>query len=425
VVARAAWTLLLLPVVFDGSAAARAAEPLVLVVGERRPVLRDGLQQTADGAIWITLHDAQEALTLRAKRLIPRPLSGRRPVARRERDDWVLCDAEGCTTYDGTLLGTTDEPAFDLERLARPLGYRLTRNGGQVRLRPPAGREARGAARGHLGNLAPDLVLKDLDGVARSLRSHPGRRVLVVTWAPWSPTRDLLATWAVHHEQRASRKLDLWLVALDVEGAERVKDFVPTGFQAPILLDRRADLARTLPMNDVGYWFLIDELGLLRADGEKLDAVALQWIDLHLGEPLAAPLEARVGLPAPDLAALRASVALAPKVAGPRIALRDALGAEQRAEALAVTSELIALQPQVAAHAFALAALQLDAGEITAALASLDEARRRTPGAWYLRKQYWALWQPNRFYMGPIDVAWQKEQRKRERDELDHPKRRQ
>ena len=395
-VARTAWLLLLLPGMLGSVAAVGADEPLVLRVGERRPELRDGLQHSADGTVWITLHDAEQALHLRAKRLIPRPPAGKRPVARQERDDWVLCDAGGCTTYGGTLLGTTDEPAFDLERLTRPLGYRMTRKEGEIHLRPTTKREPR-TGRGHLGNLAPDLTLRGLDGTLRGLRRHAGRRVLLVTWAPWSPTRDLLQAWAAHHKQRAARKLDLWLAALDIEGAARVKDFVDTGFDPPILLDRNADLARTLPMKDAGHWYLIDELGLLRADGESLDAVALQWIDLHLDEALAEPLDAAPAAPA------------APAEEGTT--------REQAAL-------LVAAHPNVPAYAFRLAALHLDAGDVPAALAALDEARRRTPGAWYLRKQYWALWQPNRYYAGAIDLAWQKAQAQRERDELDHPKRR-
>jgi len=40
---------------------------------------------------------------------------------------------------------------------------------------------------------------------------------------------------------------------------------------------------------------------------------------------------------------------------------------------------------------------------------------------WTLRKQYWALAHPEHFYAGPIDLAWQKAQRKKEREWLDPP----
>ena len=99
-------------------------------------------------------------------------------------------------------------------------------------------------------------------------------------------------------------------------------------------------------------------------------------------------------------------------------------GTPKRTTTLEQARALVTAKPKVPAHAFRLAALLLDAGDASAALKVLDDARRRTPGAWYLRKQYWALWQPNRFYAGAIDTKWIKEQSKRERDELDYPKRR-
>ncbi len=376
-----------------GSGTAWADDLPVLRIDGATAKLEDGLQRSADGKLWITLADAKRVFAIHVKRLIPRPPAGKRPVKRREQDAWILCGTTRCATYRGKLLGTTEEPAFDLSQLARTLGLRMRSRSGVLDLRSRDASRASKTARARIGGLVPDLALPCLDGVVRRVRVHPGKRLLLATWAPWSPTRDLLQAWAAHHKQRAGRKVDLWLAAVDVEGASRVKDYVDVGFDVPIALDRGAELARRFPMNDVGHWYFIDELGVLRAEGDKLDAVALQWIDLHLDEPL--------------------------------VAARSPEAAEAPAKAtIEQAAKLVAAKPKVAAFAFRLAALHLEAGDAAAALQALDDARRRTPGAWYLRKQYWALWQPNRFYAGAIDTRWISEQKKREKNELDWPRRR-
>lgn len=57
-----------------------------------------------------------------------------------------------------------------------------------------------------------------------------------------------------------------------------------------------------------------------------------------------------------------------------------------------------------------LAELALAEGDVTAATASLDEAWRLEPDNMQVRKQRWALRNPERFYEGDIDRDWQKRQ---------------
>ncbi len=388
-------------------------------------VLKEGLQVSADGTLWMTRDDAERTLGVTLKRLIPQPLSGKRPQPRREQDSWILCNKTTCATYRGKVAGLSTSPAFDLARLAKTLGFRFKKSARALHLRSPTKPPAGTQARGRLGGKAPDLTLTFLDGSQRRLLGQTGKRVLLVTWAPWSKTREKLRAWRAAWSQRAARDVVLWLAALDVEGAPRVKQYVDAGFDAPVAVDRKAELARAFRLKDVGHWYLIDELGILRAEGTRLDAVALQWIDLHLDEKLFASQAPAPATPKKvELLVLRERVQAEPRDAAPRLALLDALGAAERAEALGVASRLVQLQPTSMPFAFRLAALHMDGGDYAAAVKVLDAARRQSPGTWYMRKQYWALAEPNRFYAGAIDTAWQAAQRKKERAELDHPKRR-
>ena len=52
----------------------------------------------------------------------------------------------------------------------------------------------------------------------------------------------------------------------------------------------------------------------------------------------------------------------------------------------------------------------LEEGRPVDALASLERGFEHDPDNWLIRKQRWALREPERFYDGEIDIAWQAEQ---------------
>lgn len=54
------------------------------------------------------------------------------------------------------------------------------------------------------------------------------------------------------------------------------------------------------------------------------------------------------------------------------------------------------------------------AGKREDALASWRGALELAPRNWLIRKQIWAVEHPDRFYDGPVDFDWQREQLKRE-----------
>lgn len=405
----------------------RAEDAPRLRVDDKDVTLTRGLQRTADSRVWITASDLREALDVIVKPVIPRPPQGRKPDRRRERDGWLLCGRDACDTYRGEVQGSATDPAFELVKVAKLLGMRHRAKDGVQHVETPRGRWAVPTPkRGRPGRLLPDIALRFLDGSTHRTRDARGKRLLLVTWASWSPTRGLLDAWNTAILQRASQNVILVFAALDIEGEEHVRNYAQFAGATNVAIDRHADLARHLPMNDVGHWYYIDELGVLRAEGKRPDADALAWIDRLLAETPTPREPAAPGrTPDIDLTVLRERAEAEPKRAAPLLTLLDALkGPEHATERLARTKDLVAAHPKVAPFAFRLAALHLEASDRPGAVAVLEAARRRVPKAWYLRKQYWALWQPNRYYAGAIDVAWEREQRKLEEKAFGNPGRR-
>lgn len=66
---------------------------------------------------------------------------------------------------------------------------------------------------------------------------------------------------------------------------------------------------------------------------------------------------------------------------------------------------------------FEAAAVALAQQESDAALTLLERALQLDPKNWLIRKQIWAIQNPDRFYDGPIDFEWQKQQIRKEKDQ--------
>ena len=300
-------------------------------------VLAGGLGQGPDGKPWVAASDLRRALDVIAKPLIPRPPQTRKPDRRRERGGWILCSPETCATYRGRTQGDPSDPSFELATVTKLLGMKYRVKGGVHEVTTPGGSwTVRQPKRARIGSLLPDLTLHFMDGGSHSVREARGRRLLLVTWASWSPTRSQLDAWRGVIDQRADKNVILVVAALDIEGAEHVRNYAQFQGAVNVAIDRHADLARHLPMNDVGHWYYVDELGVLRAEGMRPDADALAWIDLHLAEtPTTREAKPAGRAAAPDLTVLRERAKAEPKRAAPTLAFLDALkGSEHAAERL-------------------------------------------------------------------------------------------
>ncbi len=65
---------------------------------------------------------------------------------------------------------------------------------------------------------------------------------------------------------------------------------------------------------------------------------------------------------------------------------------------------------------FEAAAVALAKQESNTALSLLKGALQLDSGNWLIRKQIWAIQDPDRFYDGPIDFEWQKQQLQKDKD---------
>lgn len=96
---------------------------------------------------------------------------------------WQL-ELEGLCRGDVCLLVPDDlrsGDGVDAVALWERLGWPVVRAGDDLYL--GAGAELR--AQSLAGAVAPDFTLQDLQGAAHSLSDHLGKKVLLVSWAPW------------------------------------------------------------------------------------------------------------------------------------------------------------------------------------------------------------------------------------------------
>ena len=94
------------------------------------------------------------------------------------------------------------------------------------------------------------------------------------------------------------------------------------------------------------------------------------------------------------------------------IGIRRAAGSG--ADAIALLARAAQLRKDSAETWTLLARAHLATGDKPAAANALREALEADPKNWIIHKQIWAIQHPERFYEGPVDFAWQREQLRRE-----------
>lgn len=175
--------------------------------------------------------------------------------------------------------------------------------------------------------------------------------------------------WQQIHARLGGRPAAVLSVAIDAQGAERVRTYVAQARAAfPTLVDETGRLARLLGFKAVPNGVLVDAAGVVR--------------------------HAKFGGFTVQDAATRALVERWLEGGGLEAPAADA-AAPLDAEALALFER-------------GLAAVRR--GDREAAALCWREAAARDPANWLIRKQLWALEHPERFYAGPVDFDWQKAQ---------------
>jgi hypothetical protein len=92
---------------------------------------------------------------------------------------WAL-KPEGLCRDETCVIVPTDTPSEPAAVWSR-LGWPVAQSGADAYLGEPASARADALA----STLAPDFTLRDLDGREHSLSDHRGKKVFVVSWAPY------------------------------------------------------------------------------------------------------------------------------------------------------------------------------------------------------------------------------------------------
>lgn len=179
--------------------------------------------------------------------------------------------------------------------------------------------------------------------------------------------------WQQIHETLASgdhARGAILSVAIDAQGRDRVRTYVDqAGTTFPTLVDETGILSRLVGFKVVPNGLLVDESGIVRftkfggftVDDGPTRAMVEHWLQDG----------GVIGQTAADATETLDSEALG--------LFEEGLAAIRR-------------------------------GDRESAARAWRRAARKDPANWLIRKQLWALENPERFYSGDIDFAWQKEQ---------------
>ena len=206
---------------------------------------------------------------------------------------------------------------------------------------------------------------------------------------------------------------------MDVQGASVVKPYVEkAGVTFPVAVDTADILGQAFGLKAIPVSIFVDEVGIVRLRGGGPSKELFAQIEELLKEPVT-----NLRGTAPQLAAAVSTEELERKVAASaddwksRVALSRAYADGGRSdEAIAHLEAAAKLRPTESSVPFAWGLVLLQQGRKEAALTKLKQARDLDPDNWRIRKQIWAIENPDRFYSSNSpDYGWQEEQLKKEK----------
>jgi len=133
-----------------------------------------------------------------------------------------------------------------------------------VMKRTPPGNCPRPGERAEIGQPAPCIQLKDLDGKLVSLSDYKGKIVLLDFWATWcAPCR---ATMPVLEKLQSDHSQDFTLLAVNIgDSPEQVIPYARARkIQARVLLDIDSKVATAYESGSIPMQVLIDQEGIVR-----------------------------------------------------------------------------------------------------------------------------------------------------------------
>ena len=206
---------------------------------------------------------------------------------------------------------------------------------------------------------------------------------------------------------------------MDIQGAPVVKPYVEkAGAAFPVAVDTADVLGQAFGLKAIPVSIFVDEVGIVRLRGGGPSKELLAQIEDLLNEPLT-----NIRGTAPQLPVATATAELEQKVAASagdwqsRLALARAYAdAGRHADATAQLEAATKLKPGESSVPFTWGLVLLQEGKKPAGLEKLKHARDLDPDNWRIRKQIWAIENPDKFYTGESpDFGWQNEQLKKEK----------
>src|SRR5439155_26730637 len=179
-------------------------------------------------------------------------------------------------------------------------------------------------------------------------------------------------------------------IAVDVQGAEVVAPWVKKyGVTCPVAVDTADVFGAAFSLKAIPVSFLVDEVGIIRLQGDGPSKEFRAQLEEVLREPVSAVRgHTRESATTLSLDELRARAGRTPDDADARLALAQALErAGDYASAIAECEAAGRSRPADAAIPFTHGLVLLRQGKTNDALAKLTKARDLDPGNWRIRKQ--------------------------------------
>ena len=206
---------------------------------------------------------------------------------------------------------------------------------------------------------------------------------------------------------------------MDVQGASVVKPYVEkVGVTFSVAVDTADVLGQAFGLKAIPVSIFVDEVGIVRLQGGGPSKELFAQIEELLKEPVT-----NLRGTAPQLATAVSTDELERKVAASaddwksRVALGRVYAETGRHhDAIAHLEAAAKLKPTESSVPFVWGLVLLQQGRKDAALKKFKQARDLDPDNWRIRKQIWAIENPDKFYSGKSpDYGWQSEQLKKEK----------
>lgn len=214
------------------------------------------------------------------------------------------------------------------------------------------------------GDRLPDIRLGSMGGNSVTLGAYAGRKKLVYVWASWCGCRDHLGALQAFHLKRPD--LAILTIACDAQGVDLpMKYLAQARATYEMWIDANCLLGRRWKLKRVGVLLLLDENDVVLLAAERPDPEVLGQVEKLLSRP---PAASPPPAPKPDTK-------------------------DTRVEFLVQ-----------------LCTNYLTRKRVDDAVGFLKQALAIDPESKVIPKQIWALQHPDRFYSGPIDKEWQRQQ---------------